>query len=68
MYQQIGGFIGDLIPFGLFLYFTLVLFGVIKLNNKPKILENPPKYFKIIAVTGMICFAIWIVIRIIELI
>lgn len=30
MYQQIGGYIGDLITFGIFLYFTLVLFGVTK--------------------------------------
>jgi hypothetical protein len=68
MYQQIGGFIDDLIPFGIFLYITLVLFGVVKLNNKPKFLENPPKYLKIAAIVGLICFSILIIIRIVELI
>lgn len=63
MYQNIGGFIGDLIPFGIFLYLTLVLFGVIKLKNKPKILENPPKFYKIIAIVGLVSFALLFVMR-----
>ncbi len=67
MYQHIGGFIGELIPFGIFLYFTLVLFGVIPLSNKPMILEKPPKYFKIIAILGLVSFAILIVMRVVEL-
>ncbi len=66
MYQQIGGYIDDLIPFGIFLYLTLVLFGVIKFKKTPKFLENPPKYYKIIAVVGLVCFALLIVMRIIE--
>lgn len=66
MYQQIGGLIGDLIPFVIFLYLTLVLFGVIRLKNKPKILENSPKSYKIIALGGLVCFALLIVMRFIE--
>jgi len=67
MFQQIGGFLDNIIPLGIFLYFTLVLFDIIKLRNKPKFLDNPPKYFKIISVVGLVCFTILLVMRIIEL-
>jgi len=67
MFQQIGGFIGDLFPLGIFVYFILVHFDVIKMKNKPKMLENPPKYLKVVAVLGVICFIFLIVVRIVEL-
>lgn len=66
MYQEIGGLINNLIPFGIFLFLTLELFGIIKLNTKPKFLEKPPKYLKFIALIGLISFSILIITDVIK--
>ena len=57
MYAKAGELIGNLIPFGILLYLTLAVFGVIKLKNKPKVFENPPLYYKAILVIGLAAFA-----------
>ena len=67
MFEQAGGLIGNFIPFGIFLYLTLVAFGIIKPENKPKFLDKQPKYFKLVLLLGLICFTILIVMNIIDL-
>ncbi len=67
MFRIIGSLLDSIIPFGIFLYLTLLLFGVVRLKSKPKILENPPTHYKISAIIGTICFGLLIVFKIIEL-
>ena len=61
MYAQAGELIGNLIPFGILLYLTLGVFGVIKLKNEPKVFENPPVYYKAILIIGLAAFTFLIV-------
>ncbi len=63
MFQFIGSLLDSIIPFGIFLYFTLVLYGVIKLKKPPKIVENPPKFYKVFALSATILFAIIIILK-----
>ena len=66
MYQQIGELIGNIIPFGIFLYFTLMVFGIIEPKKKPRILENPSLLIKTVLVLGTIIFAVMIILSLLK--
>lgn len=66
MYQKIGQLIDNIIPFVIFLYFTLLVFGVIKMEKKPEILKNPSVFIKSITIIGTIAFGILIIMQLVR--
>ena len=66
MYQKIGELIGNIIPFVIFLYLTLIVFGIIDAEKKPKILEKPSVFLKSVIIIGTIGFGILIVMQLIK--
>jgi hypothetical protein len=54
MFQHIGDLVGNFTLLSIFVYFTLILFSVIKIKNPPKFVENPSKYFKATLIIGII--------------
>ena len=62
MFQKLGGLIGDIIPFLIFLYFSLIASGVIKSESAPERLRNPSSYMKYVFYAGTLLFAALIVI------
>ena len=66
MFQKLGGLIGDIIPFFIFLYLSLVVSGVIKSESTPEKLRNPSLYIKLLFYAGTILFAALIVIGLLK--
>jgi hypothetical protein len=62
MFQKLGGLIGDIIPFLIFLYFSLIASGVIKSDSLPERFKNPTLYMKYVFYAGTLLFAALIVI------
>ena len=56
MYQKIGGMINDLFTFSLFVYFSLIISGVIKQKKPIKLFEENAILFKILIYGGTILF------------
>jgi hypothetical protein len=63
MHQNIGDLIGNFVPFCIFLYFALVVSGVIKTDSVPDKFRNPNMFTKFVVYGGSITFAALIVMR-----
>jgi hypothetical protein len=66
MSVKIANLIGDIIPFLIFLYFSLVMSGVLKSESIPEKLRNPSSYMKFVFYAGTVVFAVLIVIGILK--
>ena len=66
MFQKLGGLIGDIIPFFILLYFSLIASGIIKSGSAPERIRNASSYMKFILYAGTVMLAALIVMRVLE--
>jgi len=63
MNQNIGGILGDIIPLVIFIYFGLILTGVVKSKKQIAFFISHPVLSKVLVFGGILVFTLLFVIR-----